>query len=269
MSDTTAMLPCPFCGGPVTVHNYVTEACVRCHSCRAAITRPHPAGNDAGLPKAIYAWNRRTTEQPPVHDDLRFASWHDAKYPEPEIYHHRVAWRTDRAERRNVWNAAIAALAGQADAPALHDDPRARHVEVLRDIQNEYRALDNTHHQVLAIDEAITALSTTPASGGGKADALEAVVVGEVAGGDPRSDGKHMLYVTSNQPPVIGMRLFTTPPAAIPVDALLALQRYDFIRMTDDADIVKDKAGGFIRYDELTALIAPASIGAEAQEGKS
>lgn len=36
-----------------------------------------------------------------------FDAWHDAKWPEPVNYAHRVAWRARKRERQDVWNAAL------------------------------------------------------------------------------------------------------------------------------------------------------------------
>lgn len=53
---------------------------------------------------------KRAVGMPPAPDgDAAFDAWHDARWPEPTIYAHRVEWRQRKRDRREVWDAALAA----------------------------------------------------------------------------------------------------------------------------------------------------------------
>jgi hypothetical protein len=51
-------------------------------------------------------------DAPPAAQASDFDAWHDAKWPEPAVYAHKVAWRSAKRSRREVWEAAV-----QGDKP--------------------------------------------------------------------------------------------------------------------------------------------------------
>jgi len=67
--------PCPCCGGKAYTENLIMEAVVRCDYCLLTITRKHDAINNAGLAKAIAAWNRRPAPARELSDERVKELW--------------------------------------------------------------------------------------------------------------------------------------------------------------------------------------------------
>jgi hypothetical protein len=60
---TTELLPCPFCGGPGVLENYVIEAGAICPECHASIVHRHARYTDiTALRSVAAAWNTRTPD---------------------------------------------------------------------------------------------------------------------------------------------------------------------------------------------------------------
>lgn len=93
---------------------------------------------------------------------------------------------------------------------AVRVDVNAAAMQVAALIDSEHhKGRRPTAHDIRAALEA--ALSAQPAE-----RQSGAIVVGEVAGGDPRHDGKHMLYVVSDKPVCLGTKLSIHPASPTP-----------------------------------------------------
>jgi hypothetical protein len=60
-NDVVAKLDdCPFCGFPPRLENTVTEAVIRCSTCRVSMIQRHAPKDDApGIERVIKRWNTR------------------------------------------------------------------------------------------------------------------------------------------------------------------------------------------------------------------